>query len=373
MRLNELSSRLSQWFSPEAPLSDIVISSRIRLARNVAGHKFISRCNEAEKRKILEMLKEAILSLTTLRSAYSAEAAAKAGSDSLRSTSNELGDIFFIDIEHGSGLERDLLIERQLISRNLAAGKGPRGVVIAKNELFAAQINEEDHLRLAVFAAGLNLDKCWRRINDIDDAIGKKVKYAFSPRLGFLTACPTNLGTGIRVSVMLHLPGLKMTDQLKKLFEAAKDMNLAVRGLFGEGTEAVGDFFQVSNQVTLGINEEKTVEEFETLIIPKIVEYERLARDRLLVKDTNVLDDRISRAMAVLKNAKIISSHEAMFLLSNLRMGINMGRVKEISINTINELFLLTQPAHLQINKGQNLDAEQRDILRAETLRAKLN
>jgi protein arginine kinase len=349
MRLNELSSRISQWFSSEAPLSDIVISSRIRLARNLAGHKFISRCNNEQKQQILQILKETILSL------------------------DELGDIFFIDIEHGSSLERDLLVERQLISRNLATGKGPRGVVIAKSELFAAQINEEDHLRLGVLAAGLNLDKCWQRISDIDDAIGRKVSFAFSPKLGFLTACPTNLGTGIRVSVMLHLPGLKMADQLKKVFEAAKDMNLAVRGLFGEGTEAVGDFFQISNQVTLGISEEKTVEDFQTLIIPKIVEYERLARDRLLVKDVNILDDKISRALAVLKSARLISSHEAMFLLSNLRMGINMGRVKEISINTINELFLLTQPAHLQINKGQNLNAEQRDILRAETLRAKLN
>ncbi|MGA2915992.1 MAG: protein arginine kinase [Sedimentisphaerales bacterium] len=349
MRLDELSSKLSQWFSSEAPLSDIVISSRIRLARNLAGHKFISRCDNLEKQEILQSLKEAILSL------------------------DQLGDIFFIDIEHGSGLERDLLIERQLISRHLAAGKGPRGVVIAQNELFAAQINEEDHLRLAVLSAGLNVDKCWQRINDIDDAISKKIEYAFNPKLGFLTACPTNLGTGIRVSVMLHLPGLKLTDQLKKLFEAAKDMNLAIRGLFGEGTEAVGDFFQISNQVTLGISEEKTVEDFQTLIIPKIVEYERLARDRLLVKDVNILDDKISRALAVLKSARLISSHEAMFLLSNLRMGVNMGRIKEISIDTINELFLLTQPAHLQINKGQNLDAEQRDILRAETLRAKLN
>jgi len=349
MRLNELSSRISQWFSSEAPLSDIVISSRIRLARNLSGHKFISRCNDEQKRQILQILKETILSL------------------------GELGDIFFIDIAHGSSLERDLLVERQLISRHLASGKGPRGVVIAKNELFAAQINEEDHLRLGVLAAGLNLEKCWQRINDIDDAIGGKVEYAFGRRLGFLTACPTNVGTGIRVSVMLHLPGLKMTDQLKKLFDAAKDMNLAVRGLFGEGTEAVGDFFQISNQVTLGINEEKTVEDFETLIIPKMVEYERLARDRLLVKDANILDDKLSRALAVLRSARLISSHEAMFLLSNLRMGINMGRVKEISINTINELFLLTQPAHLQINKGQNLDTEQRDILRAETLRAKLN
>ncbi|MFA5291475.1 MAG: protein arginine kinase [Phycisphaerae bacterium] len=349
MRLTDLSTKTSRWFDPGVPLSDIVISSRIRLARNIAGHKFTCRCSDEEKRKILQTLKETILSLS------------------------ELGDIFFIDIEHGSSLERDLLIERQLISRNLAAGKGPRGAVIAKNELFAAQINEEDHLRLSVLAAGLNLDKCWQRINDIDNAIGEKITYAFSSKYGFLTACPTNLGTGIRVSVMMHLPAIKMTEQLKKLFESAKDMNLTVRGLFGEGTEAVGDFFQISNQVTLGVSEEKIVEDFQNLIIPKIVEYERVARDRLMVKDINILDDKIARALAVLKNARLISSHEAMFLLSNLRMGINMGRIKEISIETINELFMLTQPAHLQINKGQALNPEQRDVLRAETLRAKLN
>jgi len=349
MRLTDLSTKTSRWFDPAVPLSDIVISSRIRLARNLAGHRFTCRCDDEEKQKILEALKETILSL------------------------GELGDIFFIDIEHGSNLERDLLIERQLISRHLAAGKGPRGVVIAKNELFAAQINEEDHLRLSVLAAGLNLDKCWQRINDIDNAIGEKIEYAFSSKYGFLTACPTNLGTGIRVSVMMHLPAIKMTEQLKKLFESAKDMNLTVRGLFGEGTEAVGDFFQISNQVTLGVNEKQIVEDFQNLIIPKIVEYERVARDRLMVKDVNILDDKIARALAVLKSARLISSHEAMFLLSNLRMGINMGRVKEISIETINELFMLTQPAHLQINKGQALNPEQRDVLRAETLRAKLN
>ncbi len=349
MRLTDLSTKTSRWFDPAVPLSDIVISSRIRLARNLAGHRFTCRCDEEEKQKILDLLRQPILSLS------------------------ELGDIAFIDIAQGSSLERDFLIERQLISRHLAAGRGPRGVVIAKNELFAAQINEEDHLRLQVLAAGLDLEKCWQKINSIDNAIGEKIQYAFSPRYGFLTACPTNLGTGIRVSVMMHLPALKMTEQLKKLFESAKDMNLAVRGLFGEGTEAVGDFFQISNQVTLGVREEKIVEDFQTLIIPKIVEYERLARDKLLVKDVNILDDKISRALAVLKNARLISSHEAMFLLSNLRMGINMGRLKEIPIETINELFMLTQPAHLQINKGQSLNAEQRDILRAETLRTKLN
>ncbi len=349
MRLTDLSMRISRWFDPAALLSDIVISSRIRLARNLAGRKFITRCSDAEKTEILQTLKEIILSL------------------------GSLGDIFFIDIEHGTTIERDLLIERQLISRNLAAGTGPRGAVITQNELFAAQINEEDHLRLCALAPGLDVEKCWQRINEIDNAIAEKVAYAFSAQYGYLTACPTNLGTGIRVSVMMHLPALKMTDQLKKLFESSRDMNLAVRGLFGEGTEAIGDFFQISNQVTLGISEDKIVDDFQNLIIPKIVEYERIARDKLLAGEVNILDDKIARALALLKSAKLISSHEAMFLLSNLRMGINMGRVKEISIETVNELFLLTQPAHLQLNNGKSLSPEQRDILRAQTLRSKLN
>jgi protein arginine kinase len=349
MRLTDLSMKTSRWFDPAAPLSDIVISSRIRLARNLAGHKFTTKCSDLEKNEILQKLKEVILSL------------------------NLLGDIFFVDIEHGSSIERDLLIERQLISRNLAMAAGPRGVVIAKNELFSAQINEEDHLRLCVLAPGLNVEKCRQRIDEIDNAIAEKLAYAFDAKYGYLTACPTNLGTGIRVSVMLHLPALKMTDQLKKLFESARDMNLTVRGLFGEGTEAIGDFFQISNQVTLGINEQKIVDDFQNSIIPKIVEYERIARDKLLTGEINILDDKIARALALLKSAKLISSHEAMFLLSNLRMGINMGRVKEISIDTVNELFMLTQPAHLQLNTGKLLNPEQRDILRAQTLRSKLN
>jgi protein arginine kinase len=349
MRLTDLSMKTSRWFDPAAPLSDIVISSRVRLARNLAGHKFTTRCSDLEKKEILQKLREVILSLDLL------------------------GDIFFIDIEHGSAIERDLLVERQLISRNLAAAAGPRGVVIAGSELFSAQINEEDHLRLCVLAAGLDIEKCWQRINEIDDAVAQRLSYAFDEQYGYLTACPTKLGTGIRVSVMLHLPALKMTEQLKKLFESARDMNLAVRGLFGEGTEAVGDFFQISNQVTLGISEKKVVDDFQNTIIPKIVEYERIARAELLSGQINILDDKISRALALLKSARLISSHEAMFLLSNLRMGINMGRVKDVSIETVNELFMLTQPAHLQLNTGKLLNPEQRDILRAQTLRSRLN
>lgn len=349
MKLTDLSSRTTDWFKPRGPLSDIVISSRIRLARNLAGFKFTPRCGDDEKERIVAVLREAVLGL------------------------DNIGDMSFFDIDCRSSIERDLLIERQLISRNLAAGKGARGVVISADELFGAMINEEDHLRMQVLSSGLDLERCWHRISRIDDRIGSRVKYAFSAKYGYLTACPTNVGTGIRVSVMLHLPGLKMADQLKKFFEAAGQMNLTVRGLFGEGTEAIGDFFQLSNQVTLGVREEDIVEIFSTQIIPKIVEYEKLARDRLILSSPNILDDKIARALALLKNARLISSHEALLLLSSLRLGINVGRIKDISIYTVNELFMLTQPAHLQINNGRDLAPEQRDILRAATLKSRLN
>ena len=349
MKLTDISSHITKWFNGSGPLSDIVISSRIRLARNLDGFKFLSRCDRAGKLEILDKIKDVLLSL------------------------GPLTESFYIDVNKSGVMEKSFLIERHLISRALAKNKGPRGVVVADNELFGAMINEEDHLRIQVLRSGLDLRTCWDRINAVDDMIEKKLRYAFDANYGYLTACPTNLGTGIRVSVMLHLPGLKMTDQLNKFFNATKEMNLAVRGLFGEGTEAIGDFYQISNQITLGISEIEIVEVFTDLIIPKVVEYEKLARDELLIKEPNVFDDKISRALAVLKSAKLIRSHEALFLLSNLRMGINMGRIDNISIETINKLFLLTQPAHLQLNHGQQLDAEERDILRAETLRTHLN
>jgi protein arginine kinase len=373
MKLTDISNNINEWFDGSGPLADIVISSRIRLARNLAGHKFLSRCSTTEKSSILEKLKDALLSLN-------------------------LGDkTFYISIDNAPALNKNFLVERHLISRHHAFGKGPRGVVISQREFFTAMINEEDHLRLQVLKGGLQLSECARQINHIDDMIEAKVEYAFNPRYGYLTACPTNLGTGIRVSVMLHLPALKMTSQIEKFLNATRAMNLAVRGLFGEGTEAAGDFYQLSNQITLGVSEADIVSQFEKAVIPEIVEYENAARKRLLSKDIDILDDKISRAMALLKNAHLISSQEALFLLSHLRLGINMhdhlgastpaiknlcslrnacgdtDKTGGLSITTINRLFMLTLPAHLQLNYGKSLDSTHRDALRAKIIRSALN
>lgn len=373
MKLSDISSDINDWFSGAGPLADIVVSSRIRLARNLAGYKFLNSCSDEEKAEILKQLKTVLISL-------------------------DLGDdIFYFGVDDAPTLSRNFLVERHLISRHHAMGKGPRGVVIARREFFTAMINEEDHLRLQVLKAGCQLSKCVEQIDHIDTMIEKQVDYAFSPRLGYLTACPTNLGTGIRVSVMLHMPALKMTGQIEKFLAAAKDMNLAVRGLFGEGSEATSDLYQISNQVTLGVSENEIVSEFENVIIPEIVEYEKAARTQLLAKQVDILDDKISRAMALLQNAHLISSQEALFLLSHLRLGLNMrehmhastpaierlcalkdqegalGTDAGLSIRTINRLFMLTLPAHLQLNHGTSLGATDRDALRAKIIREALH
>lgn len=373
MKLTDISNDINEWFNGSGPLADIVVSSRIRLARNIAGHKFLSRCSNAEKSEILKKLRDVLMSL-------------------------KLGDkIFYISVDKAPTLSRHFLVERHLISRHHAFGKGPRGVVMAQKEFFTAMINEEDHLRLQVLKAGCQLSQCAEQINQIDDMIEKKVSYAFSPRYGYLTACPTNLGTGVRVSVMLHLPALKMTGQIEKFFNASRDMSLAVRGLFGEGTEATSDLYQISNQVTLGISEADIISQFEKTIIPEIIEYENAARNQLLSRQSDILDDKISRAMALLQNAHLISSQEALFLLSHLRLGINMheymgastpaikklytlcgtpkgpDKAGRLSIATINRLFMLTLPAHLQLNYGKPLDPTNRDALRAKIIRSALN
>ncbi len=371
MKLTDISNDVNEWFSGQGHLADIVISSRIRLARNLAGHKFLIRCSNDEKSQILTKLKDIL-------------------------TAIDLGDkVFYISVDKAPMLDRNFLVERHLISRHHAFGKGPRGAVIAEKESFTAMLNEEDHLRLQVLRGGLQLSDCFEQINRIDDMIEKKIDYAFSPQYGYLTACPTNLGTGIRISVMLHLPALKMTDQIEKFLNAAKDMGLAVRGLFGEGTDATGDFYQLSNQVTLGISESDIIKQFEKQIIPEVVEYENAARKKLLTTQSSLLDDKIARAMALLQHAHLISSQEALLLLSHLRLGINMhekmgastpgiqsiynltagqsASADKISIRTINRLFMLTLPAHLQMNYGQPLEPADRDSLRAKIIRSALN
>jgi protein arginine kinase len=232
-------------------------------------------------------------------------------------------------------------------------------------------VNEEDHLRLQVMRSGFSLDEAWSDIDKVDDLLEQRVSYAFSEDFGYLTACPTNVGTGMRASVMLHLPALVLTKQIEKVFRALQKINLAVRGLYGEGSRASGDFYQISNQVTLGKSEANILSEIRE-VIPQIITYERQARTTLVRESKQALQDRVSRAFGTLCSATMMTSEETMDLLSSVRLGINLELLQEISIPTVNELFIHTQPAHLQKLMGTPLDGEERNSARARYLRTRL-
>jgi len=221
-------------------------------------------------------------------------------------------------------------------------------------------------------SSGFNLPEAWAKISQVDDLIESRVTYAFHPKLGYLTACPTNVGTGMRVSVMLHLPALVLTRQIDKFFRSLQKISLAVRGLYGEGSQAMGDFYQISNQVTLGKSEESLIKDVAD-IVPQIIKYERTAREFLIRESQENLHDRVSRAYGILRTAQTISSEETMHLLSSVRMGVNLGLIEDLEIPTINELFIHTQPAHLQKISGAELDTADRNIERARYLRRQLN
>ncbi len=347
INLEGLASRCGEWLRGSGPQSDIVISSRIRLARNLADYPFIRKCNDRDRLAIERVLREQI-----------------------GSTEAQAGTAC-IDVSQLPIIDRQFLVERQLISRELAESEGARSVVIDPNEKYSVMINEEDHLRIQVMHSGLALEDAWEQINQIDDLVEKGVSYAFHPDLGYLTACPTNVGTGMRVSVMLHLPALVLTRQIDKVFNSLQKISLAVRGLYGEGSQAMGDFYQISNQITLGRSEEELIEQVGE-VVPVLIDYERKAREFLIKESQKDLHDRVSRAYGILCTAQTISSEETMHLLSSVRMGVNLGLIKDIEIPTVNKLFIHTQPAHLQKLRGIELDTADRNIERAHYLKQHL-
>jgi len=352
MNLDDLATSSGEWLRGSGPESDIVISSRIRLARNLADFPFISRATDADRAEIEKILHGRVEALRE---------AGKAPRDTLYLKVSDLPDV-----------DRRFLVERQLISREHADSEGARAVVIDPAERFSVMINEEDHLRIQVMQSGLALTEAWEHINRLDDLIEEQVTYAFNERLGYLTACPTNTGTGVRVSVMLHLPALAITRQIEKVFKSLHKINLAVRGLYGEGSQATGDFYQISNQVTLGQTEEELAKKVAD-VVPVLIDYERQARDFLIRESQETLHDRVSRAFGILRTAQTISSEETMALLSSVRMGINLGLIGDLQIPTVNKLLIHTQPAHLQKLSGIELDQSDRNIERASYLRRHLN
>ncbi len=346
--ISDLSNRASEWLCGIGPMHDVVVSSRVRLARNLAGMPFLSKCDARQKSEILEKLRIAIMAC-------------------------DLGEkLTYVDVARATPLDRELLTERHLISRQHAASDSPRGVIISDNETVSLMINEEDHLRMQVLRSGLQLNEAFDEIFRIDAALEKVLNYAFSSRYGYLTACPTNVGTGLRVSVMLHLPALKLTGELDRALRAARDMKLAVRGLYGEGTDSLGDFFQISNQITLGRSEKDIVEEFLSVIVPELLNYERKARQALMAHDATDIEDKIFRALAILQSARKITSKETMYRLSMIRLGVHLGKITSFDLKAVNELSLLAQPAHLQKILGREIQDEERQKVRADFLRQRL-
>lgn len=348
MNLADLIRRPAEWRRGNGPMSDVVFSSRVRLARNVAGMPFLTRCSRMQASEIAETIRQALMKLALG------------------------GETLYVDMDSADPLDRDVLVERHLISRQLVEASGPRGVAIAGDETVSVMVNEEDHLRAQVLRGGLQLDACYAEINRLDEQLSGRLNFAFSSRFGYLTACPTNVGTALRLSVMMHLPALKLTGQIDKALRAARDMRLAVRGLYGEGTEAIGDLFQVSNQITLGKSEEQLICEFRDEVVPALIDYERRARESLLEGRRLALEDKVGRALAVLRAAKLISSEETLYLLSHVRLGVALGMIPDVTAEQINDLALVTQPAHLQRLAGKALSPQERGEARAAMIQAKL-
>ncbi|MCW5553306.1 MAG: protein arginine kinase [Verrucomicrobiae bacterium] len=347
MELNDFLISPAEVARRKGPHDRIVMSSRVRLARNIREGVFPGWAKKPERVRVLDLVRPALESLPELKGAFSES------------------------MEHLSTLDKNLLVERHLISREHAAKREGSGLVLNREESFCVMINEEDHLRIQALRPGLQLRQAWVAVDHLDSVLEKKLNYAFSPELGYLTACPTNLGTGIRVSAMLHLPGLVLAEQINPIIQSVNKLGLAVRGLYGEGTEALGNVFQVSNQMTLGESESTIVERLEK-VLAQIIEHEENARATLLEKKPKMVHNHIGRAYGILANAHSISSKETMNLLSLLRLGVDLGSFPSVERSLVDELILMTQPAHLQTVHSGKLSAEERDLLRADMLRGRL-
>ncbi len=348
----------TEWLRGAGHESDVVMSSRVRLARNLAGAAFVNRASRPERMKVLEscrsQLERAPIGPT----------------------------VSWHDLHRTPSNERTLLVERHLISQQHARGKQanqtggpdePRGVAITfPDERISVMVNEEDHLRIQSISSGLDLARTLAAAEAVDDALESGLNFAFSPRFGYLTACPTNVGTGLRLSVMLHLPGLRLIGNIDKVKLAAKDMSLAVRGFYGEGSEAIGDFYQISNQTTLGKPERVLLHELESEILPRVIEYERAARQMLLTKRRYHFEDAVHRAMGALCHARLMTTEESMQHLSLVRVGVVTGMIGHLKHEEVNHLMLLTQPGHLQLLAGRELNQDERRLARAELLRTRL-
>ena len=348
MKLAGLAHNLGRWLDGSGPASDVVLSTRVRLARNLKEVPFTHRAREEQ-----------------LAMVYSSVVSAVRKTPALVSSSA-------LQMRELTPIDRQFLVERHLISHDLADNGRLRGLLLVPDESVSAMVNEEDHLRLQSLASGFQLRSAWEAVNAIDDELGQDLDYAFNEDLGYLTACPTNAGTGMRASVLIHLPSLVLTKQISRVLQGITQVGLAVRGFYGEGSQIMGNFFQISNQTTLGQSEKETVESLER-VTRQIIEYEQKARDELLKEARVQIEDKIWRAYGALKHSRVITSSEVVNLSSAVRFGVALQIEGLASVRTLNELLIRTQPAHIQLAAGQELEQRERNVIRANYVRSLLD
>ena len=346
MNLQALVKKPPSWLSGEDDAGGIVVSCRARLARNLAGYPFGTKITDEQ------------------RDLVGQQGLAAAKGRQLMETAT------FLDMSTLDGNERRVLVERHLVSPALADTKGQRGVLFDQSESLSIMINEEDHLRMQAISPGLG-GEAWSRISALDDELGASLDWAFTDKLGYLTACPTNTGTGLRMSVLIHLPGLVLTEDMERVLHGLSQLSFAVRGVYGEGSNALGNLFQVSNQSTLGSSEEDTVEELMR-IAEQLVAFERDAQETLIADARSQVEDKVWRAYGLLSNARVLNSQEFMNLLSAVRLGLSLSVLKGVPSSFMNQMMITTQPAHLQAEAQRVLDPAERDLRRAESVRRKL-
>ncbi|MGB4504669.1 MAG: protein arginine kinase, partial [Syntrophaceticus sp.] len=345
---NALNNPYTKWMEGKGPYASIVISSRVRLARNLNGYNFPHRLEEKSSREVMGLVQDVLTS---------------------KEVAERVGGIDFASLEDLSPLDRMIFVEKHLISPQFAEGEGAgRGLGLSEDEAVSVMVNEEDHLRLQVLFPALQLQEAWELASLVDDLLESKLDYAFDEQYGYLTCCPTNVGTGLRASVMMHLPAIAMNNQAKKLFMDLSKLGFVVRGLYGEGTQAKGDIFQISNQITLGLSEEEIIGNL-TSVSRQIIEQEQWARDEMRKNSLAQLEDMVFRSYGTLTNAYVISSEEAMDHLSNVRLGLDMGLIRDVELRKLNELLVKIRPVFLQKLASKEIDAFNRDFKRAELIR----
>jgi protein arginine kinase len=347
MRFTTLIKYPADWMVGNGCDNAVVLTSRIRLARNLRGVPFPGWAKKEKRAEALATMRPAIEALGQMKDAFS----------------QELSDL--------TSVQKQVLVERHLISREHAARGEGSAMVVDRRQSLSLMINEEDHLRMQAIRPGLNLQEAYDSLMEVDEELEENLEFAFDHDLGYLTTCPTNLGTGMRASAMLHLPGLVLSDQIGQVLQAVGKIGLAVRGLYGEGTESLANLYQISNQSTLGESEETIIRRLER-VIGQVANHERNARLKLVEDDPDMVCDKIGRAYGVLRHAYIIDSKEALNHISLLRLGGDLGFFPDDTVKTCDSLFLDIQPAHLQLHSGKKLSPEARDATRAEIIRSRL-